>query len=222
MEPPFMTDDFEDVEDMEDLDDEAAANRRQFILLMSVFAALLAIAIVTLIFIIGTRNGAKSEIELTNEAVLATNTAVVRQQVALVTAEAATAAAAEQERAIALTNEAVSATDTAVAVAAASTVTAEAATAQARPTRTPTPVVASPTETPPVEGEGTPEGIEVTDQATAVAQVTGTRAPSAPTRTPVATRGTTPDTGVGGLGAVLVAAVLVVVLFAARRLRMAS
>jgi hypothetical protein len=232
MEPPFMMDDFQDVEDTEDLESEAAANRRQFILLLSLFGIPLAVAVVVLLIIISTRNGDRSEIELTNEAVIATNTAIVRQQVAMATGDAATAAAAEQQREIGLTNEAVMATNTAVVAAMVDTATAEAATAQVatRPTRTPTPVIAVTTETPVTEDGGedgdTGEGGEETVEPTVVAQVTSTRVPPTPTRTraPGATRGaaTTPDTGVGGLGAVFVAAVLVVMVFAARRLRMAA
>jgi hypothetical protein len=197
-----MMEDFDEVEDMEDLEDEAAANRRQFILLLSVFGGLLGVAIIVLLFIILTRNGAKSDIELTNEAVEATN-AAVRTAVKETDVANAAIATADAGTAIAMATEKARPTETPIPTD----------TPTPSPTRTPTPVIASPTAT------TTPgEGGETAEQTPpAVALATGTR-------TPIATRGTstTPNTGVGSLGAVIIAAVLVVVVLAARRLRMVT
>jgi hypothetical protein len=155
-----------------------------------------------------------SPVEQTNEAVLATNTAVVAQQIAQATGAAATGTAEQEEREIQQTNEAVQATNTAVVAQQMAQATDEAATAEARTraARTPTPVI-RPTDTPTEEpGEGTP------------GETGGTAVAQASTRTPTPRRssGTTPDTGIGGLEAILAAAMLVVVLVVARRLRLAT
>jgi cytoskeletal protein RodZ len=212
MEPPYM-EEYDDLEEMSDLEDEAAANRRQFIILVGGLGAVLVVAILVFLYVMLSRNGAKSDIELTNEVVLKTNQAIEEAIVATRTAEVVQLTA--QAVAMAATEEAEQQAQAASATAEAITATAIAK-AQPTPTNTstPTPVVASPTSvSEEVAGEA------ATQTAEAVAQVQRT-----PTHTPRVTRGTTttPDTGVGGLGAVLVAAVLVVVVFAARRLRMAA
>ena len=217
MEPPYMEDyddyeEMEDPEEMEEPEDEAAANRRQFIILVAALGGVLVVAIAAFLFVMLSRNGTKSDIELTNEAVLATNQSIEEAIEATSTAEVvqltseAVAMAATQDA----QEEALAATATAEVIAATATAAAQ---PTATSTSTPTPVVASPTPTV-SEEEIAPE--QATQTAEAIALVTGV-----PTRTPPGT-GTTPDTGIGGLGAVLVGAVLVVVLFAARRLRLAS
>jgi hypothetical protein len=212
MEPPYM-EEFDDLEDMDEMEDEAAANRRQFMILMGGLGAVLVLAVLVFLFVMLSRNGEKSDIELTNEVVLATNQAIELAIVATKTAEVVnmTAQAVAMVETQEAEQEAMAATATAESVAA--TATAE---AQPTPTNTPTPtpVVAVSTEEPTTEESGE----AATQTAQSVAQV-GT-----PTQTPRVTRGTgtTPDTGVGGLGAVLIGAVLVVVVFAARRLRMAA
>ena len=202
MEPPFE-EEFDDLEEMDEIEDETAANRRQFLLLVGGLGAVLIVAVAAFIFVMLSRNGEKSEIELTNEAVLATNQAIEEAIVATETAEVAQRTS--QAIAMAATQEAGQ-----EATAAAGTAAAETATAQPTPTgtSTPTPVVAPPTATTALTKAETPED---------AAQATSTR-------TPIPTRGaaTTPDTGVGGLGVLLAGAVLVVVVFAARRLRMAA
>jgi hypothetical protein len=205
-------DDFEDMEELEEPEDEAAANRRQFIVLVAILGGVLIVAVVAFLFVMLSRNGTKSDIELTNEAVVATNQAIEEAIVATSTAEV-----------VQLTSEAVAmaATQDAQQQAMAETATADAlaatATFEALPTATstatPTPVV-PPTTAAEVEENVTPES--ATQTAEAVAQVT-----RAATNTPKPS-GTTPDTGIGGLGLLLAGAVLVVVLFAARRLRLAS
>ena len=206
MEPPVM-EDFEDLDEVEEPEGEAAANRRQFMLLMAGLGAILVVAVIAFLYVMLSRNGEKSDIELTNEAVLATNRAVELAIFATGTADVIQGTA--QAVAMVATQEAQQQATVAAATAAAQT-----AEAQPTPTHTstPTPVVASPTATTAPEettpGPGTPgAGTEV-----------------AGTRTPITTRGaaTTPDTGIGGLGIVLVAAILVVVVFVARRLRMAT
>jgi cytoskeletal protein RodZ len=202
VEPPFE-EEFDDLDEMDEIEDETAANRRQFYLLVGGLGAVLVVAVAAFIFVMLSRNGEKSEIELTNEAVLATNQAIEEAIAATETAEVVQRTS--QAIAMAATQEAGQ-----EATAAAGTAAAETATAQptATNTSTPTPVVAPPTATTAPTKAETPED---------AAQATSTR-------TPIPTRGaaTTPDTGVGGLGVLLVGAVLVVVIFAARRLRLAA
>jgi len=202
MEPSMMSE-FDEFEEMDDLESEAAS-RRQFMLLVLGLGGVLIIAVTVFIVVLLSRNGAKSEIELTNEAVIATNQAIEDAIVATETAEVVQSTA----QAVAML-----ATQEAEQQAAAASATAAAETAAAQPTPTGTPTPTKPFVTP------TQDLTEEVGDGTAVAQLTGT--PPTPTRTPFAT-GTTPDTGIGGLGAVLVAAVLVVVMFAARRLRTAA
>jgi cobalamin biosynthesis Mg chelatase CobN len=208
--PPYM-EDFDDLEEENDFEyeDEAAANRRQFMILVGALGAVLVVALLVFLFVMLSRNGAKSDIELTNEVVLATNEAI---ETAIVAAE--TAEVVEQTaRAVAMV-ETQQAEEKAMAASATADAANATATAKAQPTATntstPTPVVASPIAT--ATGEEGAEGTEV-------AQAGGT-----PTRTPWTTRTTTetPDTGIGGFHVVLIAAVLVVVVFAARRLRTAA
>ena len=230
--PPYSMDDGLDVEDfdeLESLDEESSANRRQFMRLLIVFGSLLGVAVIALVFIVLTRNGEKSDIELTNEAVLATNAAVEQAIIATETADVAIA-----------TQKAATATGVAIAQASAATETAEAVTAAAlateaaRPTATdtptPTPVV-PPAETSESGEEGEGEGVDEGEDGatrepsgTAVAQVSVTSAPATRTLTPRPTQGAsaTPETGVGGLGALLIAGVLVFVVVAARRLRLST
>lgn len=211
MEPPFM-DEFEDLDELEELESEAAANRRQFLILVLGMGGILALAVIVLLFVILSRNGAKSDVELTNEAVLKTNAAIEKAVEATGTAEVVQVTA--QAVALVATQEAQQAAD---ATATAKAIAAATATAEAQPTptqtRTPTPVVSSPTPTQVVE-EGTPS-----EGGTAVAQVTATRTP-----TRRATQGatSTPPTGMGGLSVVLAAGALVVIVFVMRRLRAAT
>jgi hypothetical protein len=208
MEPPFG-EEYDDLDEMDDeLDIEAAANRRQFMLLVLGLGGVLVVAVVAFIIVMISQGGQKSDIELTNEAVLATNEAIAQAIVATETAdvvqrttEAEVMAATQEAQQQATADAALFATRTAEA--------------QPTPTATftATPVVSSPTPSPTPMGEGTVEPGEGTPDA--VAQVTATFFPTRAT-------GTTPDTGIGGLGAVLIASVLVVVMFAARRLRMAA
>lgn len=235
MEPPFQEyEDYEDYEEYEELeaeeDAEAAANQRQFRMLVLGLGGVLVFAVLALLFVIlvlrpGGGGDELSPVELTNSAVLATNTAVVEQQIAQATGAAATGTAEQEEREIQQTNEAVEATNTAVVAQQMAQATDEAATAQARTraARTPTPVI-RPTDTPTEEpgegtpGEGTPgeDGDGTPSGGTAVAQAS-TRTP-----TPRRSSGATPDTGIGGMEAILAAAMLVVVLVVARRLRLAT
>ncbi len=227
--PPYSMDDGLEVEgfdELDSLDEESSANRRQFMRLLIVFGSLLGVAVIALVFIVLTRNGEKSDIELTNEAVLATNAAVEQAIIATETADVAMA-----------TQKAATATGVAIAQASAATETAEAVTAAALATEAAMPTAtATPTPTPVVplaetpesgegaeEGEGEGEGEATPDPAgTAVAQVSTTSAPATLTSRPTQGASSTPDTGVGGLGALLIAGVLVFVVVVARRLRLST
>jgi hypothetical protein len=234
MEPPFQEyEEYEDYEEYEELeaeeDAEAAANQRQFRMLVLGLGGVLVFAVLALLFVIlvlrpGGGGDELSPVEQTNEAVLATNTAVVEQQIAQATGAAATGTAEQEEREIQQTNEAVEATNTAVVAQQMAQATDEAATAQARTraARTPTPVI-RPTDTPTEEAEeGTPG--EEGDGTPSNGETGGTAVAQASTRTPTPRRssGATPDTGIGGMEAILAAAMLVVVLVVARRLRLAT
>ncbi len=210
MEPSFISEDFEDLDELDE--ERATTNQRPFMIVIIGLGAILALAVIVVLVVILGRSDEKSAIELTNEAVVQTNAAVQKAieetgtaEVVVVTSQAGTAEAA-RELAQAATAEV--ATNTAAALA------TEDAQPTATNTPTRTPVVASPTTATSGEGNGTP------GEGTAVAQVTGTAA--LPTRTPVSTQSSSvPDTGVGGLAAVLFAAVLIVVVFVVRRLRTA-
>jgi hypothetical protein len=195
-----MMGEYDEFEEMDDLESEAAASRRQFTILMLGMGGILIVAVAVFAIVLLSRNGTKSDIELTNEAVLATNQAIEDAILATETAEVVQRTA--DAVAMVATQEAEQ-----QAAAASATAASETATAQPTPTGTPTPT--KPFVTPTDQG----------GDGTAIAQLTGT--PPTPTRTPFSS-GTTPDTGIGGLGAVLVAAVLIVVMFAARRLRTAT
>lgn len=91
----------------------------------------------------------------------------------------------------------------------------------AAPTNTPVPAAAAggaPTETPMVTATAAKPAATVTATKSASGSTTGGAAAVTPTAAMTAEK--TPDTGVGGFGMVLAAAVLLVVLFAARRLRL--
>ncbi len=208
MEPPFV-EEFDDVDELDELESEAAVNQRQFLMLVLGLGGILIVAVVAFVWVMLQQDGERSDIELTNEARLATNRAIEEAIVATQTAEVVQSTA--QAVAMVQTQEAQQQAEAATATAAAEQEPTPTSTS------TPTPVVASPVETvtPEAGEEGTVQPGDETPEA--VAQVTGTRTPF-----PRPGTSTTPDTGVGGLGAVLIAAVLVVVMFVARRLRTAG
>ena len=97
----------------------------------------------------------------------------------------------------------------------------------------PTATEVPPTSAPVVEASPTTASAEAKPTETPSPAVTPTAAKATPTSTPrsvasvasptpTAESGTTPQTGMGGFGMVLAAAVLLVVLFAARRLRLSQ
>jgi cell division septation protein DedD len=141
MEPPVM-EDFEDLDEVEEPEGEAAANRRQFTLLMAGLGAILVLAVIAFLYVMLSRDGEKSDIELTNEAVLATNRSIELAIEATGTADVIQGTA--QAVAMVATQEAQQKATVAAATAAAQTAEAQ---PTATNTSTPTPVVASPTAT---------------------------------------------------------------------------
>jgi cobalamin biosynthesis Mg chelatase CobN len=227
MEPSFISEDFESLDDMDGLEGaEGAVNQRYFTIAMLGLGGILVVAIIFVAIMFLSRTGEKSARELENENIIKTNEAI---QAAIVASQTAEVVIATNQKETAV-QVAMQQTESAAAKAATGTAAAE-ATASAQPTETHTPtrtsVIASPTETSPPggtdtgEGEGTGISEGTTGEPGAVAQVTGTSSPSARTPTPTR-RASVPDTGVGGLSVVLFAVALVVVLFAARRLRMVT
>jgi hypothetical protein len=226
MEPSL---DFESLDDMDGLEEaEGAVNQRYFTIAMLGLGGILVVAIIFVAIMFLSRTGEKSARELENENIIKTNEAI---QAAIVASQTAEVVIATDEAATKV-QVAMQGTESAAAKAATGTAAAE-ATASAQPTETNTPtrtsVIASPTKTSPSEGtdtgegEGTDtgEGTDAAGEPSAVAQITGTSSPPARTPTPTK-RAAVPDTGVGGLSVVLFAVALVVVLFAARRLRMVT
>ena len=145
MEPPYE-EEFEDLDELEEQEIEAAANRRQFMFMLLGLGGILVIAVVAFAVILLSRNGTKSEIELTNEAVVATNQAI---GLAIVATE--TVQRTSQAVAMAQTQEAEQQAVNATATSAAKTA---AVTPTATQTSTPTPVVAPTRTSTPESGRG--------------------------------------------------------------------